>query len=383
MTSIVRSIERSRSAAPLVVALGAALTLSVACSGSPDDPRGDEPVSGDASTLPEPCPTPVEDAAAADAATAPPDTAVAADAEVGVDAGSPLDPQAQYLADRKAEAAAIPDPPTTLPVSKSGYTELQYMIQLGEKLIRETNTHPLTAPYIPESGLTCSSCHRDAGKKKALASTFIGSAAAFPTFNLRDKGVITLMDRVNSCFMRSMNGTRLPENGEALTAIVAYITWLSQGIPIKMNAERAVSRYNDAFANPRIKALAEKGAASLANGETLYAAKCASCHGAGGEGVAGMPPVWGPRSYNAGAGNANNVQGASWVQFNMPPGGEFTLSDQEALDVTAYVNSKPRPAFVENDHLPRGGVGYGGPEIVYHYGRAFTDADKATRVPTP
>ncbi|MBI2389170.1 MAG: c-type cytochrome [Deltaproteobacteria bacterium] len=381
-----KSIESSRNVGPLVIALGAALTLPVACSGGSDDPRADEPALTQDGSVPEPCVAPSEDAGTTPAPDALPsvDTAAAPDADADADADAgPLDPQAQYLAERKAEAAAIPDPPTKLPVSKSGYTELQYMIQLGEKLVRNTNTHPLTAPYIAESGLTCSSCHLDAGKKKALASTFIGSAAAFPTFNLRDKGVITLMDRVNSCFMRSMNGTRLPENGEALTAIVAYITWLSQGVPIKMNAERAVSSYNDAFANPRIKALADKGAANVANGQVLYEAKCATCHGVGGEGVSGMPPVWGPRSYNAGAGNANNVQGATWVQFNMPPGGEFTLGDQQALDITAYMNSKPRPAFVENDHLPRSGVGYGGPEIVYHYGRAFTDADKATRVPAP
>ncbi len=215
----------------------------------------------------------------------------------------------QYLNDRKTETASIPDPPVELPVSNRDFTELQYMIQLGEQLIREINTHPLTAPYIPQSGLTCGSCHLDGGKKKAIASTFIGTATAFPAFNPRDGGVITLQDRIKSCFMRSMNGTRLPANSEPLLAMVSYITWLSEGIPIQMNADRPLSVYNQAFVNPQIQALAKKGGASAAAGKKLYAAQCASCHGTDGhgkdtdqDGHFEIPPVWGPQSYNAGAG---------------------------------------------------------------------------------
>lgn len=296
--------------------------------------------------------------------------------------------QTQYLTALKAETAAIPDPPAALPTSKTGTTELQYMIQLGEALMRETNTHPMTASYIPESGLTCSSCHRDAGKKKAIASTFIGTAAAFPAFNDRDGGLITLQDRINSCFMRSMNGIRLPENSEPMLAMVSYITWLSEGFPIRMNADRAVSKHNNSFVNKEIKALAANVGGDAAAGEVLYASGCASCHGADGLGIDTdgdghyeNPPAWGPESYNKGAGLANNFKGASWVQFNMPPGEEFTMGNQEALDIMTYINIQPRPAFVENNHLPSGGVYYGAGEIVYHYGRNFTSEERTFRVP--
>jgi len=291
------------------------------------------------------------------------------------------DAQTQYLNDRMAETASIPDPPMALPAGKTGATELPYMVQIGEKLIRGTNTDPLTAPYIPDSGLTCSSCHVDAGQKKALGSTFIGSAAAFPAFNPRDGGIVTLQDRINSCFMRSMNGIRLPANSEPMLAMVAYITWLSEGVPIHMNADRAVSKYNDSFVNPQIKSLAKAGAADPTAGKTLYETECASCHGTDGAGNGSAPPVWGPASYNKGAGLANNFKGGTWIQFNMPPGQEFTLTDQQALDIMAYVDSQPRPEFVEDDHLPNGGINYGG-EIVYHYGRNFTDTERAARVPT-
>ncbi|ACG73808.1 cytochrome c class I [Anaeromyxobacter sp. K] len=297
-------------------------------------------------------------------------------------APAPADPQAAYLAARRAEVAAMPDPPAALPRSSGTRQELAYMIELGEKLLRETNTHPLTAPYVAASGLTCSSCHLDAGRKKAIASTFIGAAASFPAFNDRDGGVITLQDRVNGCFMRSMNGTRLPENSEALLAIVSYINWLSQGFPLQPNPDRAVSSLNRSFPNPAIKAMALAGKAVAANGASIYDSRCAPCHGVHGEGIVGAPPVWGERAYNKGAGMANDVQAGSWIQFNMPPAEELTLTDQEALDVAAFVNAQPHPTFLEAEHLPDGGGGYGGPEIVYHYGASFTAEQLAVRVPS-
>ncbi len=297
------------------------------------------------------------------------------------------DAEAEYLDGLKTEASSMKAAPTALPEVKGGFTEMQYMIQLGEDIIRNTNTHALTASYIPNSDLTCSSCHRDAGKKKAIGSTFIGAAASFPAFNGRDGGVITLQDRINSCFMRSMNGTRLPANSEPLLAMTTYITWLSEGTPIKMNAARAVSANNDAFINADIKTLHGAGAANVINGEAAYLAKCASCHAVDGLGIDSdsdghfdFPPVWGPGSFNKGAGLANNFKGGSWIQFNMPPGEEFTLANQEALDIMAYINTNTRPAFVEEDQLPAGGLAaYDDLQATYHYGTAYPD--KSLRVP--
>ena len=297
------------------------------------------------------------------------------------------DAEAAYLEGLKTTASSIAEAPAALPTSKQGYNELQYMIQLGEDLIRNTNTHALTAPYVPQSDLTCSSCHRDAGQKKAIASTFIGTAASFPAYNDRDKGIVTLQDRINSCFMRSMNGVRLPADSEALLAMTAYITWLSEGTPIKMNADRAVSGNNNAFVNKEIQALHNAGAANTVNGQVQYEARCAGCHGLDGLGADSdadghfeFPPVWGPGSYNKGAGLASDFKGASWIQFNMPPAEEFSLSNQDALDIMAYLNAQSRPAFVEEDHLPLGGfAAYDDTLASYHYGRSYPD--KSARVP--
>ena len=113
--------------------------------------------------------------------------------------------------------------------------ELGRVVRLGEKIVKETGTHPLSKAFVGNS-LTCSSCHLDAGKN-LQAATFIGVATAYPAWSPREERVITLEDRVANCFMRSMNGIR-PANGSELSvAVTTYITWLSSGERLAMNAK--------------------------------------------------------------------------------------------------------------------------------------------------
>ena len=83
-----------------------------------------------------------------------------------------------------------------------------------------------------------------------------------------------------------------------------------------------------------------------------YAERCAECHGEDGLGREDGPAVWGPRSYNDGAGLAQVGKLASWLKVAMPLG-DPSLTDQEALDIAAYVNAHERPKFVLEEHLPR------------------------------
>ncbi|WP_460171054.1 c-type cytochrome [Thermus sp. FJN-A] len=85
-------------------------------------------------------------------------------------------------------------------------------------------------------------------------------------------------------------------------------------------------------------------------GKALYVQRCAVCHGANGEGQAG-PPLWGPRSYNAGAGMANWKKLAAFIHGAMPLGNP-NLSPEEARDIAAFVDSQPRPDFILKEHLP-------------------------------
>ena len=58
------------------------------------------------------------------------------------------------------------------------------------------------------------------------------------------------------------------------------------------------------------------------------------------------PPLWGKNSYNIGAGLYRISNFAKYVKYNMPLGTTHTttvLTDEEAWDVAAYVNSQTRP----------------------------------------
>jgi thiosulfate dehydrogenase len=222
--------------------------------------------------------------------------------------------------------------------------ELGRAVRLGEAIVKETGAHPLSKAFVGNS-LTCSSCHLDAGKDLQAAS-FVGVATAYPAWSPREERVITLEDRVANCFMRSMNGIR-PDNGSELSvAVTTYITWLSNGERLAMNAKAPLG--------PRhVQPL--KTDAKHANGErgkTAYAKKCASCHGDNGVGTEDGPPVWGKMSYNDGAGLAQVDKLAAWLKVAMPLD-DATLSEQEAFDIAEFVNSNPRPKFVLEEHLPK------------------------------
>lgn len=87
-------------------------------------------------------------------------------------------------------------------------------------------------------------------------------------------------------------------------------------------------------------------------GKSLYAKECASCHGDDGRGTEDGPPVWRKLSYNDGAGLAQVDKWAAWLNVAMPLD-DASLSEQEALDIAAFVNSNSRPAFVLEEHVPK------------------------------
>ncbi|WP_315861423.1 methyltransferase domain-containing protein [Stieleria tagensis] len=216
--------------------------------------------------------------------------------------------------------------------------DLGDLIRLGEELVQNTNVHPLTTPWIGNS-LNCTSCHLDAGKHRHAAS-FIAVAAAYPAWSPRENQVITLESRISNCFLRSQNGTRPPEGSQVCVAIASYITWLSEGTAIKMNPNVPLGPNHV----PQLKPAENEP--SLSRGEILYADRCADCHGDDGGGGDDGPAVWGADSFNDGAGLSKTNKMASWLKVAMPLD-DTDLSDQEAYDIAAYVNSHPRPKFTD------------------------------------
>lgn len=233
-------------------------------------------------------------------------------------------------ADPPVEASAVAGP-------------LAETIELGRRLVAETPTHPLTRDLVG-SALACTSCHLDNGTHPT-AAPFLDVATAYPAWAPREGRVITLEDRILNCFMRSCNGTRPPQGSRVAVALTAYISSLSAGRPMRMNAEGP-------HGPRRVPALALDAAAARPEvGARLYAERCGGCHGDDGAGTDDGPPVWGPRSFNTGAGLSKNANLGAWLKVAMPLD-DATLTEQEALDIAAWVNSHPRPEFRLEAHLP-------------------------------
>lgn len=205
-------------------------------------------------------------------------------------------------------------------------------IREGHDII--TDTQHTMKGYVT-ANLTCGSCHVNAGTTPRGGS-FIGTYGRFPQWNKRAHRVIALQDRLAECFLYSMNGRTPAYNSKAMIALVSYIAYLSRDVPVgKPVAE------SDRFIVPLPSA-----SPNVAHGQTLYAQKCASCHQANGAGVAStFPPLWGPTSFNRGAGMAHIDRMAGFVRYNMPQNAPGTLSLADAYDVSAWVLSHERPAF--------------------------------------
>ena len=220
-------------------------------------------------------------------------------------------------------------------------TQLGEQIRLGYKIV--VNTQEYAQPYVGNR-LNCTSCHLDAGLNPNAAS-FVGLAAVYPEYRPRSARVNTLADRINECFERSLNGQALPPDSLKLQAVVAYITWLSRGVPSGATIPwRGLQR------------IESRRHLDSDNGRKVFAMKCAFCHGSDGQGTMAAPPVWGPQSYTIAAGMARVTVAAAFIKSNMPRGWGWSLSDDDAYDVAAYINARPRPDFPGKvNDWPKGG----------------------------
>ena len=207
-------------------------------------------------------------------------------------------------------------------------------IRRGRSLLLATRE---SLPAHVGNSLRCVSCHLDAGRRQN--GSWVGVYARYPQFRARSATVETIESRVNDCFRRSMNGAPLATDGPDMRDIVAYLWFLSRGVPIAPPAPAAPSQGRD-----RLRKWAGLKSDTL-TGAAVFASVCAKCHGPDGQGTGIAPAVWGPKSYNIGAGMARVRTAAAFIQDNMPFDQPGTLSDHQAFDVAAYVDSRPRPDF--------------------------------------
>jgi thiosulfate dehydrogenase len=245
------------------------------------------------------------------------------------------EPVDRATAKSTVDALFAPPSPETIPGDLRGE-----QIRLGYKMIVDTQEYGKR--YVGNA-LNCANCHLDGGLNPNAAS-FVGISTLYPQYRERAGRQMTLADRINECFERSMNGKPLPSDSVKLTAIVAYIEWLSENMPSGSAVPwRGIPRLTSTHPPDPL------------NGKTVFEKKCVFCHGSDGQGTMAGPPVWGPRSYNIGAEMARADVAAAFIKANMPRGWGWTVTDDEAIDVATYINAQPRPDFLDKIHdWPKG-----------------------------
>jgi len=225
-------------------------------------------------------------------------------------------------------------------------------IRWGFKIF--TNT-PREARQFTGGSVSCANCHLNAGQRDR-ALPLVGITGMFPEYNARAARLITLADRIVDCFMRSENapGEVYPAaTSKEVIALAAYITWLSRGQEVGRNPSW---RGHNAIAAANLLPMDKLDAA---RGEAVYRERCTSCHGADGQGVwigdkkAG--PLWGPDSWNDGAGASRVYTLAGIVRYTMPYLDPGSLSDADAQHVAAFITSQKRPAYAFKDRDYIGG----------------------------
>lgn len=219
--------------------------------------------------------------------------------------------------------------------------------EYGRRLVAQTNE--LLGPDQPDparryinSRLNCASCHLATGTEPGTLN-LLQTDEHYPRFSGRAGGMTDIEDRINECMQRSMNGKPLPMDSPEMMAMAAYLRSLGR----QYEAMGAASR--TAAEPPPFRTPARR--ADPAAGKVVYENRCAICHGGDGLGLLAtgekangylFPPLWGPDSFNNGAGMHRVLTASRFIKARMPLG-EPTLTDDEAFDVAAYINSQPRP----------------------------------------
>ena len=228
---------------------------------------------------------------------------------------------------RYSPAAAAPDSSVLAPDGSAvPGGELGRSIRRGHAILAATRD---SLPSHVGSTLRCTSCHLGDGRQKD-AIPLTGVYARFPQYRSRAAMVQRLEDRINDCFLRSLNGSALAFDDSAMRDIVVYLAFISRGVAV-----------GDSESGPP----GGPAAGDAVAGAQVFRSQCARCHGANGAGMTPFPPLWGSKSFNIGAGMARIRTAAEFIRHNMPQDRAGTLNDLDALNVAAYITSRPRPDF--------------------------------------
>lgn len=204
-----------------------------------------------------------------------------------------------------------------------------------------------TAYYIGPEGIisknlgnkmNCTNCHLQAGTKP-YAFNYFSTHARYPQYRAREDKILSLAERVNNCIERPHSGKPIKLDSKEMTAIVCYIKWVGQNVPIEKHVK----------GDKPIELIFLDRPADPVKGEEIYMRECKTCHGANGEGKMKAdnvcyeyPPLWGLKSYQPGSSMHRVVKAAAFIYANMPNAATSyenpKLTMEEAFDVSAFVN---------------------------------------------
>ena len=254
----------------------------------------------------------------------------------------PTDPvKTSGLPQTNADPPILWQPPDSSLIRLSSNADL---VLYGKELVVHT------ARYLGPKGkvtqisncMNCQNCHLKAGTQP-FGNNYAAVASTYPKFRGRSGSVESMEKRINDCIERSLNGQRLKEDSREIRAIMAWFRWVGSAVPkdsVPPGTGLTSLQLLDRAADP-------------IRGKAVYERHCVVCHGREGAGIKHRdslewtyPPLAGPNSYNTGAGLFRISRFAGFVKSNMPFGTTYDrplLSDEEAWDVAAYINSLPRP----------------------------------------
>lgn len=218
------------------------------------------------------------------------------------------------------------------------------LIRYGEELIINTSKYlgPKGIVAHVSNNMNCQNCHLAAGTQN-FANPFSAVSSTYPKYRERSGRVESVEFRVNDCLQRSLNGKILDSLSQEMRAMVAYLKWISKGVPQGLKPKGAgtgVLPFLNRAADPQ-------------KGKLVFTNTCQRCHGPNGEGVLTTdsssyiyPPLWGDNSYNTSAGMYSLSRLAGFIKNNMPFGTTRQnpqLTNEQAWDVAAFISTQQRP----------------------------------------
>lgn len=238
-------------------------------------------------------------------------------------------------------------PPLVADIPEGKYGDL---VEWGRNIFTKTQHY---GKRYAGNGLNCSNCHLSEGRQPNAAPLW-AAYVKYPMYRKKTRVVVSFQERIQDCFKYSLDGLAPTLDSPEMEALVTYAHWLSTGAPT-----------NTTLPGSGFVSIKKTRDPEVARGKELYQIQCAFCHGKDGLGQKNadrktymFPPVWGNDSFNRAAGLSKTKKMAQFIRANMPLGAPFSLSDQEAWDIAAYIWIQDRPydprkSFLSNTFISR------------------------------